>query len=188
MALEKVKQFNETSLWELYAAGNNNALATLYTWHQKHLLLIAYKYLRCETNAEDIVADLFEKLLAMNTAERKTITAVLIHNPLAYLTVAIKNKSIDYLKIKHNRENIIINIRYWFTSKEKNTAYQQFTHDALELMLTRLEPREREIMQLHLAGYRNEEIANKLNLSYNNVKNNIYEARVKLKRIWKNIM
>jgi RNA polymerase sigma factor (sigma-70 family) len=188
MDLEKVDSLNEVSLWERYAAGNNTASTTLYTRYQKHLLLVAYKYVRCEANAEDIVADLFEKLLAMNTAERKTITAVLLHNPVGYLTVAIKNKSIDYLKIKHNRENIIINIRYWFTSNEKNIAYQQFTHDALELMLTRLEPREREIMQLHLAGYRNEEIANKLNLSYNNVKNNIYEARVKLKRIWKTIM
>jgi RNA polymerase sigma-70 factor (ECF subfamily) len=188
MDLEKVESLNEASLWEQYAIGSNSALNTLYIQYHKHLLLVAYKYLRSKENAEDVVADLFEKLLAMNTDERKTITTVLIHNPIAYLTVAIKNKSIDYLKIKQNRENIILHIRYWITQDEKNLAFQQFAHDALELMLTRLEPREREIMQLHLHGYRNEEIANKLNLSYNNVKNNIYEARVKLKRIWKTIM
>jgi RNA polymerase sigma-70 factor (ECF subfamily) len=188
MDLEKVDSLNEVSLWERYAAGNNTALTTLYIRYQKHLLLVAYKYLRCEANAEDIVADLFEKLLAMNTAERKTITAVLMHNPVAYLTVAIKNKSIDYLKIKQNRENIIIHIRYWFNQHEKNIAFQQFAHDALELMLAQLEPREREIMHLHIAGYGNEEIATQLNLSYHTVKNNIYEARLKLKRIWKTIM
>jgi DNA-directed RNA polymerase specialized sigma24 family protein len=44
------------------------------------------------------------------------------------------------------------------------------------------------VIELHIEGYRNEEIADRLNLSYNTVKNNIYEARQKLKNIWLRFM
>ncbi len=54
-----------------------------------------------------------------------------------------------------------------------------------ELMLAKLEPREKEIIQLHINGFSNDEISDKLNLKYNTVKNNIYEAKLKLRCIWK---
>ena len=51
-------------------------------------------------------------------------------------------------------------------------------------MLNSLQPREKEILKLHLEGYSNDEIAKYLGISYNSVKNNIYEAKKKLKELW----
>jgi DNA-directed RNA polymerase specialized sigma24 family protein len=43
-------------------------------------------------------------------------------------------------------------------------------------------------MTMHIEGYRNEEIAETLRITYNTVKNNIYEGRQRLRRIWRIFM
>ena len=168
--------------------GKNDLMTMLYNQYKIPLLMVAYKYLRCEKSSEDIVADTFEKLIAMSPKERLHLIETLKTNPIAYLSIIVKNKSLDALKKTKNRYRILNSVKLFDTTLVDNEAYIKFLKEGLELMLGQLEPREKEIIQLHITGFSNNEIAEKLNLKYNTVKNNIYEAKLKLRSIWKYAM
>lgn len=174
--------------WLTYASGENTSISVLYVFYKKPLLLLAYKYLRNEKASEDIVADTFEKLLSLNEKERKQLVDSLKTNPMSYLSIIVKNKCLDYLKKEKNRYRLLENFKRMIPIESLNDAYIKFTREGLAIMLDYLEPREREIIELHINGFTNDEIAQKLNLKYNTVKNNIYEAKLKLKCLWKSMM
>jgi RNA polymerase sigma-70 factor (ECF subfamily) len=171
--------------WAEYALGKNDLMTMLYSQYKLPLLMVAYKYLRCEKSSEDIVADTFEKLIVMSTKDRQQLIETLKINPIAYLSIIVKNKSLDALRKTKNRYRILDSVKQLVTTEVDNEAYVKFLDEGLELMLAKLEPREKEIIQLHINGFSNDEISEKLNLKYNTVKNNIYEAKLKLRCIWK---
>jgi RNA polymerase sigma factor (sigma-70 family) len=90
----------------------------------------------------------------------------------------------DHQKIKANRERIDVSVRLIYRQDTLNIAFDKLSSDELVRMLDLLQPRQREILHLHIIGYRNEEIAEKLGITYNTVKNNIYEARLRLRKLW----
>ena len=76
-------------------------------------------------------------------------------------------------------------IRNSFASSQENESLKKFSEDGIKLLLHNLQPREQEILQLHINGYTNEEIAKHLKITYNTVKNNIYESKLKIRKLWK---
>jgi RNA polymerase sigma factor (sigma-70 family) len=104
---------------------------------------------------------------------------------MAFLTVIVRNKCLDEIKIRNNREKILSIIRFNFQSENYNSAYSRFENDMLNAMLLYLEPREAEVLRLHLNGFNDHEISKQLEISYHSAKNNLYEARKKLKKLWK---
>jgi hypothetical protein len=50
--------------------------------------------------------------------------------------------------------------------------------------LKHLSPKEAEVFKLHLDGFSNDEIKEKLGVSYATVKNQLYDAKKKLRKIW----
>ena len=175
----------ERKEWQAYLEGDNMALSSQYSRYRPSLLLIAYNYLRNTTAAQDVVHDVFERLLSSPKNERKHLFAALTSNPGGFLHVVVRNKCLDEMKVLKNREKIVGLIRHTFKLHEENTAYDRFEKDYFNTMLSNLEPREKEIIELHLSGFGNDEISTKLNISYNSVKNNIYEAKKKLRKVWK---
>ena len=171
-----------------YIQGDNQAVAELYTRLKDRLLLLAYNYCRNKEMSQDMVQDLFEKMMSLPVKKRNDYFGRLDTNIEAYLSVAIKNKCLDAKKINNNREKILYSVRYLFNPTIKNSSLEKFCHDGLKVMLGKLQPREKEIIQLHLDGYSNDEIADRLNLTYNTVKNNIYESKKKLKNLWELFM
>ncbi len=167
-----------------YLTGDNQAVAELYSCLKDRLLLIAYNYSRDKEISRDIVQDIIEKMIRLHVEKRLEYFGSSGSNIEAYLSVAIKNKCKDLYKVKSNRENIIHSIRHLFTNIAENDSQDNFCKDGLKEMLNNLQPREQEIIQLHLDGYSNEEIAANLNITYNTVNNNIYESKKKLKKIW----
>ncbi|GAA3960299.1 RNA polymerase sigma factor [Mucilaginibacter dorajii] len=167
-----------------YLKGDNYAVAELYGRFKNRLLLLAYNYCQDKEMSRDIVQDVFEKLLLLPLEKRIQYFGKIGANIEAYLCVIVKNKCIDSQRITNSREKILYNIRYPFEASIKNTSMERFCMDGLKEMLTNLQPREQQIIQLHIDGYKNEEIASRLNITYNTVKNNIYEAKKKLKTLW----
>jgi RNA polymerase sigma factor (sigma-70 family) len=51
-----------------------------------------------------------------------------------------------------------------------------------------LSNREKEILQLHLQGFKNDEIATQLNISYNTVRNTLHSAKQRVKKLWQLFM
>jgi RNA polymerase sigma factor (sigma-70 family) len=176
---------SEQFIWESYLNGNNDALSQIHHLYFAQLLSIAYKYTRNKALSEDIIHDLFERLLTINTIDRLRLFSSVKQNPMAFLTVIVRNKCLDEIKIRNNREKILSIIRFNFQSENYNSAYSRFENDMLNAMLLYLEPREAEVLRLHLNGFNDHEISKQLEISYHSAKNNLYEARKKLKKLWK---
>ena len=167
-----------------YINGDNQAVAEIYGHIKDQLLLIAYNYCRDSFLSRDIVHDIFEKMILLPNDKRSSYFGNVQSNFIGYLSIFIKNKCIDRKKISTNRERIVQSIRHTIKTESHNDSLEKFLYDALKEMLNNLQPKEKEILSLHLEGYTNEEISIQLNISYNTVKNNIYEAKKKLKEMW----
>lgn len=171
-----------------YIKGSNEALGDLYAILKPKLLLVAYAHCRSLEKSNDVVHDVFTKLLSLNTKQREQLFSIIEKSLESYLKVAVRNRTLDIIRVERNREKIIIAIRHIFDSSTENEAQSRFYKDSLGLLLNDLPAREKEIIELHIKGYDNEEISIKLNISYNTVKNNIYEVRIKLRKVWDHLM
>jgi len=168
--------------WEQYIEGDNHALGELYRPMFRKLFFIAYKYTRNEDTSTDLVHDLFTQLLQTPLQERSEKWKDIQHVE-GFLVVLIKCKALDWLKIHKNRIRII---------NEQNQTTSNFQIDQLqddlehlEKIISLLTPKEQNILQLHLAGYKNAEIAAQHNQSEKSIRNRLSESRNKLKLLWK---
>ena len=167
-----------------YISGYPVAIEELYRRHSPGLLLTAYGYCRNKEVAEDVVQDIFEKLIQMDLKERQARFSAETDNLEAWMHVSVKNRAMDKVKVQDNREKIMQSIRSRDATLVSNGCDDAFMRDGVRNILDRLQPRQKQILSLHMEGYRNEEIAERLQLTYNTVKNNIYEARLRIVRMW----
>jgi RNA polymerase sigma factor (sigma-70 family) len=173
---------------ERYISGDPDALTPLYLQHRPRLLLLAYGACRNREVARDAVQDVFEKLCRLTMQQRRDYFGTDRSTLEAWLRVAVWNRVNDILKVSAAREKKNEANRYRMAVNSENGVIHRLSEDAYTALMGRLQCRQREVMTLHVMGYRNEEIAGMLHLTYNTVKNNIYEARQQLKRHWRDYM
>jgi RNA polymerase sigma-70 factor (ECF subfamily) len=167
-----------------FCEGDNTAIATQYKCWLPELYLIAYRYTKNQEQAEDIVADCFEKLLQMPLEKRKQKFIEEEINLKALLIVIVKNKCLDYLKTTKNRTRIIDGIKSIWSTSTKNSATRIFTEESFETLLKCLPEREQVILKMNLEGYKHEEISEKLQLSEKTISNSLSLSRAKIKSLW----
>ena len=175
-------------LTERYIRGESGALAELFTSMQASLRLVAYHHCKDAETAKDLVQDIFEKLAGLDLEKRASWFGREDSNLQAWLHVAVRHKAMDDMKIRGNRGKILESVRYASVDRESVIVHDGLSHEGLVKMFECLQPRQREVMTMHIEGYRNEEIAETLRITYNTVKNNIYEGRQRLRRIWRIFM
>jgi RNA polymerase sigma factor (sigma-70 family) len=167
---------------------SNNTFSKLYLDHFSELLFIAYNLIGNEQEAEDVVSGLFEKLMA-NAGQSQDIffeeSDFEIHG---YLKISIRNACFDILKARKRRASILYRIGNSFQFWKKPEIYSKFQKDAFEIMMTELSAREKEIFEMHLEGFKNFEIAKKLNLSELTVRNTLHNAKKRIRKMWNTFM
>jgi RNA polymerase sigma-70 factor (ECF subfamily) len=168
------------SYWVKYVEGDNQALTGLYQPLFRKLFFIAFKFTRNETIASDIVQDLFEMLLQATIEERQLKWSTIL-NIDAFLSTLIKCKSMDYHKVESNRKRILSMQEQ--PLEEDPELYEN--SEKLQQLIYHLSKKEQEILQLHLAGFKNEEIAQIQDQSEKSVRNRLSESRNKLRILWK---
>jgi RNA polymerase sigma-70 factor (ECF subfamily) len=166
--------------WEKYVDGDNQALAGLYRPLFRKLFFVAFKFTHNESEALDIVQDLFTLLLQTNVEERKTKWKSIV-NIDAFLCTLVKCKSMDYLKVENNRKKI--RATQFGTDATANDSSQEF-HEQLNYLIQQLPLKEQELITLHLSGYKNDEIATMHQQSEKSVRNRLSESRNKLRILW----
>jgi RNA polymerase sigma-70 factor (ECF subfamily) len=171
-----------------FIQGDPEAFSKIYALLAPRLKAMAYRYCRNTENASDIVQDVFTKLAAMDSRTRMEHFGSSEANLEGWLMVSVKHRAMDIVKIEESRRKKRTQVRSTFADQTQNGSEETTTQQRFHLMCKFLQPRQREVIELHIEGYRNDEIADRLNLSYNTVKNNIYEARQKLKNIWLRFM
>lgn len=171
---------NIDSITVAFCNGNSDGIESLYRNWSAKLFFIAYKYLRNTEDAEDIVADAFEKLLKMPIQKRKQKFIQDGVDIKALLIVVVKNKSLDKIKVKNNRRRIIGTIQHLIPKTTKNDVWNLFSDEIVESILISLPERERKMFRMKLQGYSREEIAMVFEVSLKTVSNTLSSSRNKL--------
>ena len=168
----------EKRLWNRFVQGDNMALGELYTELFEPLVFVSFYLVKDNEVARDIVGDLFVFLLSVDVKERK-VKWDEVNTVKAYLSRAVRNKSIDYLR-KTNRNSAKTDDLSEKFTLEENPFFAE--------VLTFLKDEEKEVFQLHLDGYKNEEIADKQQLTEKTVRNKLSLSRKKMKTYFKSLL
>ena len=182
--MQKLIFINEHQLSLDYQQGNNEALGGLYQHYYQLLVITAYNYLQDTEKSRDVVGVVFEKLLALPLNKRQTIVLHPVKGLYPFLVIVIKNKCLDALKTKRLRDEIKKQIVSLINLKGTNEVFIRFEQEAISHLLNNLPNREKQILQLHLIGYKNDEIATQLNISYNTVRNTLHIAKQRVNKLW----
>ena len=164
--------------WNDFLHGDNHALGMLYHELFEPLVFVAYHKTKKMEVARDIVSELFVSILSTKNEVRKSKWEN-IESIHAYLTSAVKNKSIDYLRSEQAHTKILTQISDDVTVTEAINL-----EEGLRLIPTN----ETELFQLHLDGYSNTEIAEQKMISEKTVRNKLSMTRRKMAVIYKSFL
>ena len=171
-----------------YINGDNDALGELYTLYYSSLIMVAYRYTLNTEKSKDIVGLVFEKLLSFSTSKRQTFFLHPEKGMYPLLLSIIKNKALDEIKQNKLHQEIKKQMESTTSFFSINAIFVRFEEEAIKQLIDYLSNREKEILQLHLQGFKNDEIATQLNISYNTVRNTLHSAKQRIKKLWQLFM
>lgn len=163
---------NEHELWRHCAAGDEMAFTRLFYHYNRVIYPFVLKKVKSEAIAEEIIQDTFLRLWT----SRETIAEMA--SPAGYLYRIAANRTLDYLR-KLSREQNFLD-RYTGRTEEpenvEESIYYNETRKAVEEAVRQLPAQRRNIYLLRQEGYSYLEIAEKLQLSPNTVRNQLVSA------------
>ncbi|GAA5221326.1 RNA polymerase sigma factor [Membranihabitans marinus] len=156
-----------------------NKLEILFIQHRKELYDYLRSNLKCSALAEDVLQDIFIKILASNTDIDK------LDQPASYLFIIARNMVIDYWRKAAVDKRV--QEEFW-NNMEKERTIQEFPflqHDK-KILLNEinqiLTDQQKIIFSLNRKdGYTYNEIAEQLHLSKSTVKNHMVSALKKIR-------
>lgn len=179
------KFFSDEWLLKLLKKSDQRAFDVIYERYWERLFAISYKRLKDLPECEDIVHDVFMSLWKNRESSD-------IQNLSAYLATAIKFKTISAIRAR-SRESIVIRLEDVHHVEAISTdingedaIHQQFLWEKVHHALQFLPPQCQLIFKFsRMEHLKNEEIAERLNISKRTVENQISRALKHLKPIFK---
>jgi len=168
------KLINESELFAELANGSERAFETIYHHYIKRLGPFVDKMVRSPELAEEIVQDIFVHLWV----NRGLLAEV--KYPTSYLFNIATNKTLNYLKKIANNEKLMDQIASRSTELSNETEERIILRESAEIieMAIAALPEQRKLIY-HLSrneGLTHEQIAERLNISKNTVKNQLVTA------------
>lgn len=177
---------NDLTLLILLRDNDISAFEKIYFEYHQSLFLLALRYLKSETAAEDAVQCVFLKLWET----RKELSIQI--NLKNYLYTMTKNLVLN--EIRHNCVVVESNYELLMQQQEFDDSLQtgfeqKEVRDSLFNAINALPQRKKDICILKLQGeFSNEEIANEMNISVSTVKSHYMEAlkmlRMQMRKIF----
>ncbi len=181
MGLNSVTNLNEEALLQRLRKGNKEAFQEIYWQYWDKLFMYAYNILKDKEACEDIIQEVFTDLWIRR---KKT----LITNLPGYLFRAVKFQTIKYIRsseVSEKYRNRLNQVN--LTSQAEEAVHAKELEKIIEDSLRQLPERCREIFYLSRFEHQsNQEIAEKLGLSIQTVKNQISKALKHIKKEVKN--
>lgn len=172
----------ETELFSMVAKGNQKAFSEVYDHFEPRLFAFVCKMARSKTIAEEIVQELFIKLWTT----RKRLAGV--KNPKAYVFTMAANLTFNYLKKVAREVALAEQVR------QKSPTFSNTTEEVIHFLESQklaMEvvgqmPAQRKAVYLMSRedGLSKEEIARKMNLSPNTVRNHLSESLRILRKLF----
>lgn len=181
--MQKINGIPENLLIDRFKAGDQSAYEMIFRFYYPGLVLFAAQYVMYEEDAEEIVQDFFVRIWQKRDQVNQTGTLK------PYFFTSIKNSSLNFLYKQKHQDKLIQKI---VKISENNLLYQPDVfvmsdlQDAIRKAVNSLPPKCREVFILsRINGLKNEDIANKLNLSKRTVEthvsNGLKQLRIELK-------
>lgn len=160
---------NENELLAKIAEGDQNALSKIYNHYNKHVYTFAFRYLKSEPDAEEIVQETFLKIWLMGRA------AVEIRSLQTYLKTIAVNKCLDRLRYQARRiKTVSISGDELNEPGHNETEEGILLNDLNQIMqrgISQLPDQQKLIYRLcKEQGLKNDEVARQLNLSPHTVR------------------
>lgn len=169
MPTNQLKYWNETDLFIKLGEGDERAFGQVFKQYFSSLCWFANKYVGNIQEAEDIVDEVFEKL--WNCNHRIGCSSHL----KSYLYLATKHKCTDHLRKSSHAKERQLNFAAELGDKEPDFVTEMIRSEVLReiyLEIRSLPDQCSRIVSLcYIDGLKNEEIAEKLGLSVQTVKN-----------------
>lgn len=148
------------------------------TSHHK-MLRLACRIVGCNSNAEDIVQDCYEKFILKKEEYN-------FQNSEAFLMTMVRNASLDFLRKKHYvfQSDEVLNNYFSSESPDKILELKE-SENKLDQLLNLLNEKQRTVYHLReIEGYELEEIAEVLTISYDDVRTCLSRARKKIRELY----
>ena len=154
----------------------------LFEKYYRYLVIAARRYVETRDEAEDIVQDAIFNLWQ----SQKTFNSSI--NLQQYLYTSVKNGCLHHLKRKHIRQNFTDHILHTTALTEENDSEYEIMYEEIQRRvhqeIDKLPEKCKKIFKEHLAGKKNEEIAELFQISVNTVKNQKKNAMRILRKTW----
>lgn len=182
------KESNTNSNLKIVSRDGDRKLSFWYSQYFNELLFISFHLLGNESEAEDVVSGIFEKLIRIYPNNEASSLFTNDDELVGYIKISVRNACYDVLRARKRRGGILnqigLTLKFW----KRPETFDKFQNEAFELMMMQLSERENQILQLHLKGYKNEEIAEMLSLSQLTVRNTLHNAKKRIRKIWNTFM
>lgn len=163
--------------------GRKDAFKKVFDAYYKSICLFIQKYIADSDQAEDLAQDVFVSIW------EKKVQFTNLQALKGYLYQTARNKSINALEHERVKKGYQSNAKINYTTEDffiKNFIKLE-TQRLIFKSLDTLPPRAKEILYLQLEGYKNNEIADKLEISVYTVKNHKATAYKLLKEKLKDL-
>lgn len=171
----------ETLYLSRFKNGDPRALSFFFDCYWEELYAVAYRHLRDEAIAKDIVQEVFIQIWEKRHLIRDDYDSL-----KPYFFKAIKNRILNYYAKEKVRENMLEIMLYRmdkFTSlSEHNLAEYQKLEDIVDHAISKLPKAMRAVYLLRNDDYSIQQIAQQLNIAEQTVKNHLSEAKKILKQ------
>ncbi len=165
-------------LWDQFIKGDNCSLGELYDHLFEPLVFLSFYFVKSNESARDIVGELFVQIITTPKKKRKQKWGD-VKDIQSYLKQIVRHKSIDYLRKSQNQLRIQSE---W--QQAVSFSLDTFSHEALHL----LSLPEKDLFDMHLQGFNNNELAQKLQLSEKTIRNKLSLSRKKMLRYFKTVL
>ena len=162
MALKPLK--NEQEIIFAISNGDQKAFEEVFNTYSKPLFGFILSILKCEKASEEVLNDVFLKLWKQRE-ELQNIKSL-----SNYIFIICRNISLNALRniVKNKTVSLELVSESEFLHDEKTSENPKL--DYLRNAINKLPQQQKKVIQLKNDGYKNDEVATKMNLSTNSVK------------------
>lgn len=159
-------EFEDKDLMLLVAEGDREAFTCLYHRYFYYLFTLAMRYIKDESEAEDVLQQVFIKLWQMRDS------GAIKDNVRGYLFAMTRNSIMNYVRDKNRLLQRNYRLSQEIGEEEQDIWVMADKEDLISEMKKAIEalpPQQKRIANLRCEGLSNQEIASRLHLSLNTV-------------------
>lgn len=156
---------NEREILEQVASGCQHAFSKLFHGYVHQAGRIVYTIIGSREQTEEILQDLFVKLWK----NREKLTSIKEFN--AYFFILLRNHTLNYLtRLAAERKGQQEYARFVIQQQDKKEDHDDVRLEIVDKAIEALPMQQKTVFLLRAQGYRNPEIASRMNLSTDSVK------------------